>query len=402
MQKLLLSKPPTDTGTNEKIMNRHRSTIFSIAVAIGLVTTSALAQVEISIGDIPVVTALSTEKKTVALDYRGAQPMPLPSISPRSEEERLEDVINALTSQPAMDSPGYSAGRKGNGKLSPTFVGPPKETATSSPDVEPQEFGSSNWPFSTSRIQNVLNTTFPSRASGKLFFTDGASTYVCSASLIKRGIVVTAAHCLAQFGAKRYYTNFRFIPAYREGSAPYGVWVGTPSVLSSYFTGTDPCSTAGVVCQNDVGVLRLTAQNGALPGTATGWLSYGWNGVGFTGNKLTQITQLGYPVCLDSGAIMERTDSQGFISGSMTNNTIIGSLMCGGSSGGPWLINFGVRPSLTGTTAGSFSDANVVVGVTSWGYTSTTVKQQGASPFLSTNIVPLVNAACVAAPAACQ
>jgi hypothetical protein len=99
---------------------------------------------------------------------------------------------------------------------------------------------------------------------------------------------------------------------------------------------------------------------------------------------------------------MERNDSQGFRSSTDVNNTLIGSLMCGGSSGGPWLANFGVRPALTGTTAGAFPDSNVVVGVTSWGSSSATVKRVGASPFLSTNIVPLVNAACSAVPAACS
>jgi hypothetical protein len=39
--------------------------------------------------------------------------------------------------------------------------------------------------------------------------------------------------------------------------------------------------------------------------------------------------------------------------------------------------------------------------VTSWGYTSTSPKQQGASPFTSTNIVPLVNSACTAYPSRC-
>ena len=98
---------------------------------------------------------------------------------------------------------------------------------------------------------------------------------------------------------------------------------------------------------------------------------------------------------------MERNDSHGFKSASNANNTIIGSLMCGGSSGGPWLVNFGIRPALTGTTNGTAPNPNIVVGVTSWGYVSNAVKQQGASPFLSTNIVPLVNAACVSSNPAC-
>ena len=85
-----------------------------------------------------------------------------------------------------------------------------------------------------------------------------------------------------------------------------------------------------------------------------------------------------------------------------SNNTIIGSLMCEGSSGGPWLVNFGIRPSLTGTTAGTASDPNIVVGVTSWGFDNTSIKQQGASPFTNDNIVLLVTAACAAVPAACS
>ncbi len=164
--------------------------------------------------------------------------------------------------------------------------------------------------------------------------------------------------------------------------------------MTSYFNGTDPCTTAGVVCANDVAVIRLTAQGGAFPGTSTGWYGYGFGGYGFTAGRLTHITQIGYPVCLDNGLLMERNDSHGFTNAAQVNNTIIGSLMCGGSSGGPWLVNFGIRPALTGTTAGTASATNVVVGTTSWGYTSTAPKQQGASPFTSGNIVPLLNSAC--------
>jgi len=77
--------------------------------------------------------------------------------------------------------------------------------------------------------------------------------------------------------------------------------------------------------------------------------------------------------------------------------------MCGGSSGGPWLNNFGIRPTLTGQINGTAFNPNVVVGVTSWGYeTNQSVKQQGASPFTSNNITSLVTSACNSQPTACQ
>ena len=227
---------------------------------------------------------------------------------------------------------------------------------------------------------------------------------MCSASLIRRGVVVTAAHCVANFGQQQYYSGWQFVPGYRNGIAPFGVWsVRSAIVLTSYLDGTDPCAVAGIVCQDDVALLLLNpSPTGAYPGTATGWYGYGWDNVGFTATGLTQMTQIGYPVCLDNGFLMERNDSVGFQSVSSANNTIIGSLMCGGSSGGPWLINFGLRPILTATTDGTAPNPNIVVGVASWGFDDTSIKQQGASPFTSGNIVLLVNAVCTAVPAACS
>lgn len=191
-----------------------------------------------------------------------------------------------------------------------------------------------------------------------------------SASLIRRGVVVTAAHCVANFGQQQFYSGWQFVPGYHNGIAPFGVWsVRQAIVLTSYLDGTDPCAVAGIVYQDDVALLLLnTSSTGDYPGTATGWYGYGWDNFGFTTIGLTQITQIGYPVCLDSGFLMERNDSFGFQSVSSANNTIIGSLMCGGASGGPWLVNFGLRPVLTSTTEGTAPNPNTVIGVTSWGF----------------------------------
>jgi hypothetical protein len=84
------------------------------------------------------------------------------------------------------------------------------------------------------------------------------------------------------------------------------------------------------------------------------------------------------------------------------NNTIWGSRQTGGSSGGPELVNLGVIADLgESISVGDDSGSNIVVGVTSWGYTDQAVKQQGASPFLSTNVKALVDMACAAYPKAC-
>jgi V8-like Glu-specific endopeptidase len=334
-------------------------------------------------------------------DFVNARPMPLP---------RAPGPIDMVPSLQDFGTPGFSAGAVGNGQTNPITL--PLSKISHDGDIEgpePQEFGTGNQPFSTARADlgsptaTATNRLWPYRASGKLFFQDANNnTFVCSASMVKRGLVVTAAHCVANYGQSQFYHNWRFVPGYRNGVAPFGNWtVFQAWVKTSYFNGTDNCATPGVVCPNDVAILTLNTQSGAYVGTQTGWYGFGFGGFGFK-NGVTHITQIGYPVCLDNGELMERNDSHGIVSSSNSSNTIIGSLMCGGSSGGPWLNNFGIRPTLTATGNGTAFNPNVVVGVTSWGYTDTAVKKQGASPFTSNNINSLVTSACNSQPAACQ
>ena len=346
-------------------------------------------------GDLTSFTVQGNESEP---DIVNAEPMPLP---------RAVGPIDMVPSLQDLGTPGFSAGAAGNGRTNPITLREP--ISDQDGDMEgplgPDEYGTGHQPFSTARADlytAATNTQYPYRASGKLFFQIGTANYVCSASMIKRGVVVTAAHCVANFGHQQLYHNWQFVPGYRSNVRPYGTWtVNQVWLKTSYYNGTDSCAQSGVVCQNDVALLVLNTQNGAYVGTQTGWYGYGYGGYGYY-NGITQITQIGYPVCLDSGQLMERNDSYGFVSSSNSSNTIIGSLMCGGSSGGPWLENFGIRPALTGTGNGTQPNPNVIVGVTSWGYTNSAVKQQGASPFTSNNILSLLNTACGSRPAACQ
>jgi V8-like Glu-specific endopeptidase len=355
------------------------------------------------------VTALNVNNQTAGVDFVHAKPLPLP-VNPMTEDS-TQALLQALVAAPAQGTSAYSPGAAGSGKTSPVFLGVPEDlsaTSEAAPNAEltPQDFGTNNHPFTTARADlftENTNTTYPYRAAGKLFFNEPGGSFICSASLIRRGIVVTAAHCVANFGKKQFYSGWQFVPGYRNGSAPFGVWtVKQVLVLTSYYNGTDSCATSGIVCADDVAVLILNTQNGGYAGTTVGWFGY-WYGGGFTSNGLAQITQLGYPAGLNSAAYMERGDSQGYTSSSNSRNTIIGSNMNGGSSGGPWIVNFGLPYVLTGETNGSgYSFTNAVVGVTSWGYTSNSPKEQGASPFTSGNIQMLLNSACSATSAACS
>jgi V8-like Glu-specific endopeptidase len=376
----------------------HRSTLIAMLcfTVLGCVCAGLANAQATSVGRL---TVFNVQNPEADVDFVNAKPMPLPS-NPLPPDT-TKAMIEALESKQSVGTSGGASGAEGTGITSAEFLGTP----AAANEVAPQDYGTNNHPFTTVRADMFsinTNKTYPYRPAGKLFFNIGTAPYICSASLIAPGLVVTAAHCVANYGASQFYSGWQFVPGYRNGAAPYHKWKAVQAwILTAYYNGSDGCAVYGVVCPDDVAILILKpSTTGAYPGTSVGWFGY-WYGGGFTSNGLFQITQLGYPAGLDNAAYMERNDSYGYTNSSDSNNTIIGSNMNGGSSGGPWIENFGLPSALTGESNGSFPQQNVVVGVTSWGYTDLTIKEQGAAPFTSGNIGALVTAACAAVPGAC-
>ena len=382
--------------------------LLAVAIAVSiecLLPSGASAQL-VQNGRITSYTPAASAVGASRLDFSNARPMRQPQLN--------QLPVPSAVAPTFQGPPGFSPGGTGTGKQTSLQLAPAKTEATmrsdagSPPVIAPQEYGLTpgGTPYTTSRVNayNQPTATFqPYAATGKLFFNVGSATFVCTASLIKPGILVTAAHCIADYGTNTLFTNWVWVPGYNNGTAPYGSWSAkSVHVLTSWLNGTDGCSSA--VCPNDIAVINLLTPSG-LPGATVGWYGYGWNGYGFNTLNQTLVNQLGYPSALDGGVFMQRTDSQGVVSAAQANNTIWGSLQTGGSSGGPLLINFGRPPILSnGVGFGVSAEHNVVIGVTSCGYvnqSSTSPKLQGASPFTSNNIVALVNFVCSANPGKC-
>ena len=256
-------------------------------------------------------------------------------------------------------------------------------------------------PYSTTNGALVPVASRPYRSTGKLWMRFGTSWFVCTASLIKKGVLITAAHCVHNYGrqAAGFANEVRWYPAnYNSAGGPWGYYSGVNwRIPTVYYNGTDTCQSGaiGVVCNNDLATVTLAPKSGVYAGsTLGGWYGYGWNGYSylatpvFGNTTVALITQLGYPVAIDSGYQMLRNDSYGkYIAmtganGKLLKNTQFGSAMTGGSSGGPWMVNFGTRPTVTGSASlGNGANSNIVVGVTSWGYTAVGINVQGASWF---------------------
>uniref|UniRef100_B8HME3 Peptidase S1 domain-containing protein n=1 Tax=Cyanothece sp. (strain PCC 7425 / ATCC 29141) TaxID=395961 RepID=B8HME3_CYAP4 len=249
-------------------------------------------------------------------------------------------------------------------------------------------FGTFGVPYTAKRVSlkptsavsatngGYLSATYPYSAIGRLTFRVGSFTSWCSASVIRRSVIVTAAHCIQDFGSgSNTFTNFTFVPGFYNGAAPYGSWSAQAFVRpASWANGTDIGS--GAARDNDLAVIALRPISGQFIGSRTGQVNYGWNNYSFvsssrTGNlSVAALSTLGYPGLLDAGRIMQRSDGPSFLTTIGGAGQIYqGSTFTGGSSGGPWIANFGYQnPSFSGgASAGNAAINNVVVGVTSWG-----------------------------------
>jgi hypothetical protein len=78
-------------------------------------------------------------------------------------------------------------------------------------------------------------TSQPTSTNGKVFFTDDGLNYVCSGTALLSGnksTVWTAGHCVHD-GASNFHTNWAFVPAYADGSRPYGTWTARALLTTS-------------------------------------------------------------------------------------------------------------------------------------------------------------------------
>lgn len=313
---------------------------------------------------------------------RDAKPMSLPLVNPNkvrfmpAEEITKQKSVSVEGAPPQIEL-----------KLDSTPLFDPVKQLSEVDAPTLQDRGTQGLNFSSSRLVPLTaDTTYPYSAVGKLFFSKpGGGNYVCSASVIANRIVVTAGHCVHSGTSAGYYTNFLFIPAFRDGAAPLQKWTW------SYVQTTPAWIAGGGTVANAADFAVLEMQDLTLSGvvrtigSVTGKL-------GYATNKLANnhIHMLGYPCNLDSCSKMHQVAAQNGPAVA-PNNVTYGTDAGGGSSGGPWVQNFGV--AATGQTGGLNPGRNQVIAVTSWGYTDPALKVQGASNF-DTAFTTLYNQVC--------
>lgn len=308
--------------------------------------------------------------------------------------------LNAAAQWASQQTPRQFAGGRGGAPAGHLLQSLQSEARPALGDpVAPQAVGLAGLPFTSSKVgPTALDTTYPVRAVGKLYFKVSGAGYMCSASLIKPGVLVTAGHCVHEGDGTEagWHTDFEFIPGYRKVGTkitkPYGSWTGVSAVYTTaaWYSGGGAVPNAG---DHALIVLKADGTKKRV-GDYTGWL--GW---GYPLSIGRQNTLLGYPANLDSGGELHRVDSLATGVFLWDNNSLVGSDMEGGSSGGPWVLNWRVDYS-NSSSAASENTGNLVTSVTSWGFVATNIKLQGGSQF-DRNFENMLKAACTAYPSAC-
>lgn len=296
----------------------------------------------------------------------------------KSQPFRTEDYATAQSVLPIVTS------------LSDSALDNKIQLPTSTPVVK--SVGSSKLQFTDSAVTTpTANTSYPFYAIGRLSFTkSNGSPGVCTASIIRRGLVLTAGHCVhsGNGSVSGYSYNFRFEPGYYKDTTPNGVWTEIeyrPFVAPDWYSGHSKPPHA-----TDYAVIIFKEKiKGKRIGDHLTWLGYWENHM--VGHH---VTVLGYPNNLDKGKILHRVD--GTVVNGTGNMGEFGSNMGTGSDGAPVIVNFGEYSE--GDPAGG-DYRNRVVSVVSYTPKATLMKQAGSK--FDGQFSTFINDICKLVPSAC-
>lgn len=170
---------------------------------------------------------------------------------------------------------------------------------------------------------------FPWKTVGRLFYTiPGQGDYSCSASVAVGRAVWTAGHCVHTQGIG-WHTNMVFVPAYKNGAAPYGVFtVSDMAVLNAWANSSNLAYDLGMVSVFDNGGMAISQWVGNLGAVWGVAARQHWHANGYPHN----LGNMRYLIVCE-GSLSSRANANG------PNPVGMGCDMGGGSSGGPWWIS---------------------------------------------------------------
>ncbi|TPV92429.1 MAG: S1 family peptidase [Myxococcales bacterium FL481] len=228
--------------------------------------------------------------------------------------------------------------------------GPPEDLDEPPPEsADSLETLGYSYPAPFTRWENFADyRAWPYRAVGKLFFKRNGSKFVCSASSIGNCAIISAGHCLHSGNnrANGWSTDVIFVPAYRDGTAPYGQWPAKYSIVRAQWFKHG--ISKGL--SEDIGGAILHKQRGRKISQRVGWLGFAWNW-----SRNQHWLSHGYPAGAPfNGQRMQINAGSFAYNGHVGANPApvgMGNDLTGGSSGGPWIWRFGSNNYVNGVNS---------------------------------------------------
>jgi hypothetical protein len=196
--------------------------------------------------------------------------------------------------------------------------------------------------------------------TGKVLFTMDDVDYVCSGSVVQdssstTSLILTAGHCVFDESGSGFATNWMFVPNYEDGGSittnpdgshdfscdtvPYGCWTATALVTTTAWANGGG-SLAGF--KNDyafavVGPGGHTGESDQLDADVGAYT------IAFNVAHPTQVYSFGYPHAspYDGQKLIYCAGNDIADVWGGTGDFGLNCNMTGGSSGGPWFVNFG-------------------------------------------------------------
>lgn len=326
--------------------------------------------------------AKAVERVWTAERFASAQPMPLQEMD-RDGMDGIPETALSAPAGTALSAEGRApiAGVRADG-TNRLFEAADREMALAEEDpgsIHEPASGSAGGYFTSARlVPTSADRSYPYTTVGKLFFhIPNKGDFYCSAAVIRARLIATAGQCVhSGTTSPGFYTDFEFVPAYRDGTAPFDTWGWEYVVVNTTWTG----GKGKLPNAADYALIELEDRvvNGATRkiGDVVGYLGYVIQRL-----RPNHAHLLGYAINFDGGEKLHQVTAQA-LRAAKPSNVEYGSDMRGGSGGGPLVQDFGDNPSLAKW-----------IGTLSYYNNSTAVKVQGAS-IPDSRFTGLLNTAC--------
>lgn len=186
------------------------------------------------------------------------------------------------------------------------------------------------------------------KTAGRVFFTvtvgaDTGRNASCSGNAVtsaNKSVVITAGHCVKLNGG--FHKNWVFAPGYDQGNRPNGTWPATNLLTTPQWSSSEDMNY-------DLAAAVVAPLNGQSLTDVVGG-----QGIAFNQPRGRQMYSFGYPAATPyDGSKLVYCSGRAFDDFMQTEDLGLNCNMTGGSSGGPWFVNFNER-----TGAGLLNSVN--------------------------------------------